>query len=128
MAKLKALVVDDDKVFCRSLGNILKIGFDCDVTLCFSGAEAISLFENKKFDLLLLDLVMPGISGVTVLERAIKTNPAIMSFVISGINDAAISTKVEDMGAWYLSKPLELKALEHVIKVSLKQHNLILKD
>jgi len=126
MVKLKALVVDDDKVFCGSLESFLKIGFDCDVTLCFSGANAVSLFEKKKFDLLFLDLVMPGISGVTVLERAIKTNPAIMSFVISGISDAVISTKVEDMGAWYLSKPIELKALEHMINLSLKKHNLIL--
>ena len=126
MVKLKALVVDDDKVFCGSIGNILKIGFDFDVTLCFSGADAISLFEKTKFDLLLLDLFMPGIGGVTVLERAIKTNPVIMSIVISGINDAAISTKVEDMGAWYMSKPIELKALEHIIKLSLKEHNLIL--
>ena len=68
MAKLKALIVEDDKKFGEKLGNFLKVGFDCDVVLKFSGADAISILDKEKFQILLLDLKMPGIESVGVLE------------------------------------------------------------
>jgi len=121
MAKLKALVVEDDKKFMDKLGNFLKIGFDCDVVLKSTGADAISILKKDKFQILLLDLKMPGIDGFTVLSHAKKSNPNIVVIVISGIIDAAITKRAEDMGAWFMAKPVELRALEHVLKSLLKK-------
>jgi len=121
MPKLRALVVEDDKKFAEKLGNFLKVGFDCDVVLKFSGADAISILEKEKFQILLLDLKMPGIDGFTVLSYAKKVNPDINAVVISGIVDAAITKRAEDMGAWFMAKPLELRALDHILQSLLKK-------
>jgi len=121
MPKLRALVVEDDKKFAEKLGNFLKVGFDCDVVLKFSGADAISILEKEKFQILLLDLKMPGIDGFTVLSFAKKVNPEINAVVISGIVDAAITKRAEDMGAWFMAKPLELRALDHILQSLLKK-------
>ena len=125
MDKLKALVVDDDQRFGEKMGNILKNSFNCDVTLCFSGIDAIRNAEKEKFQIILLDLKMPGIDGFTVLANVQKNNPNIIAIVISGVIDVAVTKRTEDMGAWFLSKPVEPKALEHVVKSFLKKKNLI---
>jgi DNA-binding NtrC family response regulator len=121
MAKLKALIVEDDKKFAEKLGNFLKVGFDCDVVLKLSGADAISILEKEKFQILLLDLKMPGIDGFTVLSYAKKMNPDINVVVISGIIDPATTKRAEDMGAWFMAKPVQLRALEHVLKSLLQK-------
>jgi len=120
MAKLKALVVEDDVKFMKNLGNFLKVGFHCDAVLKFSGSEAINALDKEHFHVLLLDLKMPGIDGFTVLAHAKKVNPEIIIIVISGILDSAITKRAEQMGAWYMAKPIQLKVLEHILKDSLK--------
>ena len=123
MAKLKALVVDDDEKFMSKLGSFLKVGFDCDIVLKSNGTDAISALDKERFDILLLDLKMPGIDGFTVLSHAKKINPKTTVIVISGILDHGITKKVEDAGAWYMAKPLEsLNALEHLLKGLIKKN------
>jgi DNA-binding response OmpR family regulator len=121
MAKLKALIVEDDKKFMEKLAEFLKIGFDCDVVLKSSGADAISILEKEKFQLLLLDLKMPGIDGFTVLSHAKKINSDIIVVVLSGIVDPATTKRAEDMGAWFMAKPVQLRALDHVLKSLLQK-------
>ena len=116
MAKLKALVVDDDKIFMEKLGEFLKIGFNCDVTLTSNGSNAISKLDHDDYHILLLDLKMPGVDGFTVLAHAKKVNPRIIVIAISGIVDPVITKRVEEAGAWYMVKPIQLKALEFVLK------------
>ena len=125
MEKIRALVVDDDKKFCTSLGNCLRTSFGCEVSSCYSGSEAIQLLENGPYHLVLIDIKMPGINGFIVLEKAMKKNPEVISFIISGLNDAAISNKAEDMGAWFVSKPVEFPALEYLLRRLLKEKKLI---
>jgi len=125
MEKIRALVVDDDRKFCASLGNCLRTSFGCEVSLCYSGNEAIQLLENGPYHLVLIDIKMPGINGFIVLEKAMQKYPGVISFIISGLNDAAISNKAEEMGAWFVSKPVEFPALEHLLKMLLKEKKLI---
>ncbi len=116
MAKLKTLVVDDDKKFLEKLGNFLKVGFGSEVVLKTNGTEAIVALDKEKFNILLLDLLMPGIDGFTVLVHAKKVNPKIIIIVISGIIEASTTKRCEELGAWFMAKPIQLKALEHVMK------------
>ena len=121
MAKLKALIVEDDKKLVSPITKHLIEFFDCDVVLRTSGADAISILEKEKFQILLLDLKMPGIDGFTVLSYAKKMNPDINVVVISGIIDPATTKRVEDMGAWFMAKPVQLRALDHVLKSLLQK-------
>lgn len=125
MGKIKALVVDDDKKFCTALGNCLKSCFGCDVSSSFSGSDAIGLIEKEEFHIVLIDLKMPGIDGFTVLEKAIKKYPDVLAFAVSGVNDAGVSNRVEGMGAWFVSKPVEFPALEYLLGILLKEKKLM---
>lgn len=125
MAKLKAIVVEDDKQYCERFSDFLKMRFGCDVVMSFSGADAIAVLDKEKFEIMLLDLKMPGIDGFTVLAHALKVNPSIIPVVISGVTDDSIADKAEAMGAWFMSKPVELKALEYVLNSLMKKQKLI---
>ena len=125
MAKLRAIVVEDDKNYCEKFADFLKMRFGCDVVLSFSGADAIAVLDKEKFEIMLLDLKMPGIDGFTVLSHALKINPSIIAMVISGVVDDSVQDKAEAMGAWFMSKPVELKALEYVLNSLMKKQKLI---
>ena len=125
MGKIKALVVDDDKKFCTALGNCLHSCFGCEVSFSYSGSDAIRLIENEVFHIVLIDLKMPGINGFTVLEKAMEKYPDIIPIAITGVNEAGISDRVERMGAWFISKPVEFPALEYLLRNLLKEKKLI---
>lgn len=120
MARPKILIVDDDPEICKSVPTFLKFIVDADVVVKTNGSDAIKALDAEKFHILLQDLQMPGIDGFTVLEHAVKKYPKIYSIVLTGVCDPAITKKVEGMGAVYVSKPPELKALEHIFKRAVK--------
>jgi OmpR family response regulator RpaB len=69
--KGKILIVDDEEASRRSLGDILRLeGYQ--VVIKSNGEEAVEALEEQDFDIMLLDLKMPGMSGLEVLEKATK--------------------------------------------------------
>ena len=66
--KASLLIVDDDAVISRALGDRCK-HWGHEVTTAASGEEALALAEKQSFDLIILDLNMPGLSGLDVLDR-----------------------------------------------------------
>ena len=67
----RILVVDDEQSMCETLEIMLeKEGFTVDAVLC--GEEALELFRKDKYDLLLTDLKMNGMSGITLIEEIKK--------------------------------------------------------
>lgn len=128
----KILIADDDK----NLRKILTIELSdrgLDVAEIDSGTKAIELLEQDEYDVLLLDLNMPGFGGMDVLKR-IKTSE-IPTEVIILTGHATVSTAVEAMklGAYdFLTKPFKLDELKAVIekayeKKKLLSENIILK-
>ena len=69
--KPRILIVDDEKEFVETLAQRLTIR-DYDVTTAFSGEEAIETVKGYNFDVVILDVLMPGMGGLEVLRR-IKT-------------------------------------------------------
>jgi CheY-like chemotaxis protein len=94
MGKIKVLVVDDDKKFCKDLGNIIKIWFGCDITISYLGSDAVALIEKEVFHVVLIDLKMPGIDGFMVLEMAMKKYPNVIPFAVSGVNEIGVTKRV----------------------------------
>jgi DNA-binding NtrC family response regulator len=101
----RILIVDDDKTFRSVTKRLLEDdGYWVEATV--SANEAMALFEKKHFDLLLSDLVMPGIGGLDFLNDVKSHYPAIPVIMITGF--ASINSAVEAMerGAEdYLTKP-----------------------
>src|SRR5512136_215514 len=107
----RLLIVDDEKAMRVSLNEIFSLR-GALVTTAADGREAVELLNQRDFDLMLLDLKMPGMSGIQVLEVAQKLRPGTVVILLTAYAtlDSAISALRR--GAFdYLLKPCEPRAL-----------------
>ncbi|MBN2515888.1 MAG: sigma-54-dependent Fis family transcriptional regulator [Deltaproteobacteria bacterium] len=120
MYRYKVLIVDDDKLLQNALNNILSERYD--VIIAGSGEEAVRLLQKHSFDLVLLDVRLPGIDGIETLHLIKKLelddDPlVIMMTAYEDIKTVIVSMK---MGAEdYLIKPLDIDELELIIEKAL---------
>jgi DNA-binding NtrC family response regulator len=116
--KIKVLLVDDEKEFVEVLSERLEVrGFD--VKTAFSGEEALKWVYKAEFDVVLLDVMMPGNNGIEILKEIKHTRPLIHVIMLTG--HAKIDTAVRgiELGAYdYLLKPLEIEPLVEKIKMA----------
>jgi DNA-binding NtrC family response regulator len=125
---IKVLVVDDEEPFRRLLKKELtRKGFSVEVA--GDGEVALDLIVRNLFDVVLLDIVMPGIDGITVMKRMMQdpSSPAII--VLTG--KATVETAVEAMknGAYdYLTKPYKLDELMIIINRAYEYRRLKMKN
>src|SRR5437773_3826579 len=106
----KILIVDDEASIRTTLAGILEDEGHKTV-LCESGEEAITHFARDEFDLAILDLWLPGIDGLSVLER-LKTAGAPPVIVISGHGNIDTAVRATRLGAYdFLEKPLSLERI-----------------
>src|SRR5436309_10254305 len=104
----KILIIDDEAAIRETLANILR-DEGHSPTLCDSGEAAIAQFAREEYDLVFLDLWLPGIDGMAVLERlgAAAAPPVI---VISGHGNIDSAVRATRLGAYdFLEKPLSLE-------------------
>ncbi|TCN73113.1 sigma-54-dependent transcriptional regulator [Acetobacteroides hydrogenigenes] len=107
----KVLVIDDERAIRSTLKDILSLeGFD--VELAENGAAGIEQFEKGGIDVVFLDIKMPGMDGIEVLERLQAISPEVPVVMISG--HGTIDTAVEAIkkGAYdFIAKPLDLNRI-----------------
>jgi DNA-binding NtrC family response regulator len=107
----KVLVIDDERAIRSTLKDILSLeGFD--VALAENGAAGIEQFEKGGIDVVFLDIKMPGMDGIEVLERLQTISPEVPVVMISG--HGTIDTAVEAIkkGAYdFIAKPLDLNRI-----------------
>jgi two-component system NtrC family response regulator len=114
--KIKLLIVDDEVKFLDSIAQRLELR-DFDVVKATSGVEALEAAKNEKFDLALLDLKMPGMDGIEVLERLKKEHKYLEVIILTGHGSLDSAVKSTKLGAFgYLPKPYELENLLDVLK------------
>ncbi|GAB4470352.1 MAG: hypothetical protein OHK0037_29020 [Elainellaceae cyanobacterium] len=108
------LVIDDEAVTRLLMVRCLKDRV-ASVTTAESGQEGLDLLQSQPFDLVLLDIIMPGLSGVQILEK-IKADPALQSIpviMISAADDLDSVVRCIELGAEdYLLKPLNAVLLQ----------------
>lgn len=113
----KILVVEDDNTIHKIIEDILKKEHYIVIS-AYSGTEAISIIENNNIDLILLDLMLPGINGEDIVKKVNKTLPII---VISAKTSSVDKAKVLLEGANdYITKPFEKIELLARIQVQLR--------
>lgn len=114
----KILVVDDDEHILRSLSQYLELE-DFNVVSASSGPEALTLFQQEKPDLLVLDVMMPGMDGFQVLET-LRGNPetaGVPVLMLTARDQHNDILKGYQMGATsYLVKPFNLDELVEAIR------------
>ncbi len=113
------LVVDDDPANRDLLARMLQ-KLNYRVSVAASGAEAIELAGRHQYDLVLLDILMPGINGYEVLKHLKSSMPDLPIIVISALNDMESVVRCITMGAEdYFQKPFEAVLLRARISAAL---------
>ncbi len=109
--KAKILVVDDEKIIRKLLGATLtKNGYEID--FASNGYEAISKIKNEQFDLILLDVTMPGLDGFETCRRIINIDPELPVIQVTSSTDNESLTKGFEAGALdYIRKPWQTMEL-----------------
>jgi PAS domain S-box-containing protein len=122
----RILAVDDEPQICESLEILLKKqGYDISTTN--SGREALNLLDSGRFDLLLLDMSIPDLSGFEIMDHINRQDYEIFTIVITG--NASIESAVNALkkGAFdYLKKPFEYEELLKRVGNALNQKILAL--
>ncbi len=114
------IVEDDSRINEMMKTGLEKAGYFC--VSAFSGTEAKLLLKSRTFDLMILDLMLPGITGEQLLGEVRKSSS--MPVIVLSAKDE-LDTKVDllTLGADdYMTKPFELKELEARVLVQLRNH------
>ncbi|MFQ5704973.1 MAG: HD domain-containing phosphohydrolase [Gemmatimonadales bacterium] len=116
----RLLVVDDEDPLRRALARFLgSRGFA--VSTAASGFEALKLLGEQKYELMLLDIRMPGMSGIDLVPEALDRDPDLAIVMLSAMTDATSAALCMQRGALdYLTKPIELRDLGIAIDRALK--------
>jgi DNA-binding NtrC family response regulator len=108
---IKVLLVDDEKAFIQTLAERLEVR-DFGTETALDGYEAISKIKEKDFDVVVLDVLMPGMDGIETLKEIKSLKPLVNVIMLTG--HATVETAIEGMkaGAYdYLMKPTETEDL-----------------
>ena len=113
----RILIVDDEEGIRASLREFLTKRFECEITEADDGEKALSFLRKDKFDLVFLDIKMPGISGIEVIKEKKKLDYKPAIWVITRFDSEEVAHKVIEQGAdEYIPKPLSLRALDGKIR------------
>jgi DNA-binding response OmpR family regulator len=115
----KILVVDDEPPVCNMLKKfLLQKGYKVDTAL--SGKEALKIVRKKKPHIVLLDIKMPEMDGLEVLQRIVEIDKEVGVIMITAVKQDNIGKRCIQLGAYdYIIKPLNLDYLETVLMVKL---------
>ena len=109
--KLKILIVDDNKRLCGNLFDILELkGYEPAAT--YDGSGAIDLFQKQKFDVVLMDVKMPGISGIEILKILKQIRKNIYVIMITAFADEIFYKQGLNDGDYeVIQKPIDMDKL-----------------
>jgi DNA-binding NtrC family response regulator len=111
----KVLLVDDEEEFVETLAERMR-NRGMEVATTSSGAEALERVDDEDFDVVVLDLKMPGIDGLEALERIKRRRPDIQVVLLTGYATVEKGVEAMKLGALeFLEKPVDLASLTDAI-------------
>jgi len=121
----RILVVDDEEVVCRAVTRILgDKGYTVETLL--DGAAALRRIDTESYDLLILDIMMPEVSGLEILQRVKETHPDTDVIMITGLSQIDTAVQSMKLGAFdYIPKPFEPDELALAVERSLERRQLL---
>jgi DNA-binding NtrC family response regulator len=121
--KAKILIIDDEDVICKGCKQTLeKDGFEVDYAQ--NGIVGLAKLHDKAYDIVLIDLMMPQIKGMDVLEAVRKYDPNIINIIITGYAIEQVVARAIEKGAYdYLAKPFSANELRDIIQRALRARN-----
>jgi DNA-binding NtrC family response regulator len=107
----RVLLVDDETIFTKNMSKLLKFrGYE--VAAVNSGDAAIRELEQSHFDVIVLDLKMPGMDGISTLKEIMKLGLFTETLILTGHGSIDTALEAMKLGAYdYLTKPCEIDEL-----------------
>ena len=111
MAGYRVLLVDDEEEFVSALSERLMLrGIEVDSAL--NGEEALARMDEKQFEVVILDVMMPGLSGLEVLRQIKSTHPNTQVILLTGHGATREGMEGMRLGAFdYLIKPVDIEEM-----------------
>lgn len=117
---IKLLLIEDNKKICESITDYLKEDFEVEAV--YSGEDALLYLDSNSYDLVILDLMLPGIDGMTVLSHIHKKHGDLGVLMLTAKEDLGDKLRAFELGAQdYLTKPFFMEELKARINVILKR-------
>lgn len=114
------LIVDDDDAIRGILYDVLSDKYECNTASM--AEEALQYIEVEKYDAILTDIAMPGLTGLELLKRVQANQPATPVILISGKGAEQDPQALKEMGAFaYVTKPFNLDEIEQVVERAIMQ-------
>jgi DNA-binding NtrC family response regulator len=122
---IRILVVDDEKIIRDGSSRILaKEGYA--VITAGSGEEALERYDREPFDLILLDVKMPGIGGIETLRKLKELDPGLTVLIVTGYPSTETAVKAIKLGAYdYVTKPFTPDVLRVAVNRALERKTLL---
>lgn len=115
MKRPRILLVDDEVVFADNLLKLLsKRGYDAVVV--YNGADAVNMVGEKEFDVIILDMKMPGMDGIATLKEIKKKAPLVEVVILTGHGSVESGIEGMQLGAFdFLMKPVSIDDLQEKV-------------
>jgi DNA-binding NtrC family response regulator len=124
---MKILIVDDEEISLSSVSRLLRWRGIRDVEVCDNGKDAIRKIRETEFDIVLLDLLMPDVDGLQVLESAKPYRPHTEFVILTAVDDIPTTVKAIRLGAYdYLVKPVDNDLLFLAIERAYERRGLLI--
>jgi len=118
--KHRILVVDDELTVCKSIRKVL-IREDCEVDMVLSGEEALRKETEQPYDVMIVDLMMPGLSGMDLLKLLKARNPKARIIMVTGYPTMKNTLQAMQLGAMdFLPKPFLPTTLRNLVAAALE--------
>ncbi|MDD5773923.1 MAG: response regulator [bacterium] len=116
MEKLKVLIVDDNERFCNNMVDILELkGYG--IKGVYDGFQAIEAVKKEKFDIVLMDIKMPGLSGVETAKMLKGIVPGLNIIMITAFaDDIAFKEELVNANLKIMQKPMDIDVLCGMLK------------
>jgi len=116
MDRIKVILVDDEEEYITTLSERMNLR-GMETHIAFNGEKALEMVKDQSFDVMVLDLKMPGMDGLSVLKHLKKSHPDINVIIITGHGSDIERDKAYQYGAFmYMQKPVNLDELTEHIK------------
>ena len=124
---MRLLIVEDEKELCDTIAKSLyDVGYEVDTS--YNGSEALEYVLTEEYDLIVLDLNLPGIDGMDILRELRRENEETKVLILSARSQIADKVEGLDAGANdYMEKPFHLQELEARIR-SLTRRKFVQRD
>lgn len=117
MSALNILLVDDDQNLVTTLSYGLRkaMGKAISIAVCFNGSEALSMLATQRYDVVISDFNMPGVSGLELLNKIRQDYRETILILITAYGTDTLEEEVHRFGIGYITKPFEPSRLVQII-------------